>query len=1126
MQKHSRNSVSCLVIATWLMFVMAITFVPSRLTAQTSLGTSSVGGTVRDPSSLGVPGVAVQLFDTQRGITRATVTSGQGEYLFTAVLPGIYSVIVKQKGFRETSIKNVKVVIDQHATVNVTLQVGIVSQSVEVNALGATPLLDTTSNSLGTVMDNVRVEDLPLNGRNFLQLAQLVGGSQLPKGGSDQVANNTGHSNLTISVTGANQFETSYLIDGIATRGSRIGDSSLNVSVAAIDQFKIELGFFMPDLGPNAGIVDVITKSGTNKLHGEAYEFLRNTDLNARNFFSPGPDVLQRNQFGVAVGGPVIVPKLINGHDKLWFHFDYEGTRQVTKSVANGFTPTAAMLGGDFSAEAPGITIYNPYSYDPTTGTRAPFADNTIPQQFINPISRKLLAYYLPGSSYSDKPSNIFRYPRSTYNDNQFTIRIDAAITPRQSLLATVVHENSPVVNAGLMPLGGARFPLVSDLAVLQHTLIIGPHMVNIARVGWDRAEVADEGEAESGPALETELGIPGTVDPHGIPGIGLRGFTGFGRSTGNIGNTDNSYQIDEALDYSRGTHNFAFGAGINYVRSVQNNSNANSVGSLTFSPVFSAQLAPGPSGPTPVKNTGNSLADFLLGMPISGTVVGFQPMHYRYTEFFPYFQDSWQLRPNLTINYGISWYYSTVPNPQGPDRNIPHAFNFSTGLLEYAALGQVNPEVVKPDYNNFTPRLGFAWQPRFLKNTVIRAGVGMYYGQKGLIETQFTYLAPPFQKSLSFTNSQFSPLPTYTFGNPVAADNVFPVVPLQPLSKSFAANLPAGFAPFAINPNSRTPYVSQWTLSVQHTLDRNDVIEADYIGNSAHDQQNRYDANQCVTAVGDSRTAANNPANLFCNNATKPYPHYGYILYSDTNGNMSYNALILKYEHQFSEGLTILANYTYSKTLSDSWETATGTVSQIASCRRCDKGPVSYDIPQQFIVSAIYELPFGRGRTFASNMPLAADLFLGGWRISDITTFSTGSAFTITSPNNTGAPFTQVRADRLCNGKDDHFSGHLRSNGFIDFNTACFASPAPGYFGTSPRGVLFGPGTNNSDIGIAKQVPLPKTLKLEIRGEFFNVFNHTNFGLPDNNTGDVNFGKVSTAGDPRLIQVAGRVIW
>ncbi len=235
---------------------------------------------------------------------------------------------------------------------------------------------------------------------------------------------------------------------------------------------------------------------------------------------------------------------------------------------------------------------------------------------------------------------------------------------------------------------------------------------------------------------------------------------------------------------------------------------------------------------------------------------------------------------------------------------------------------------------------------------------------------------------------------------------------------------------------------------------------------------------------------------------------------------------MTVKYEHHLSKGLTLLAHYILSKTLSDSWETGAGTMSQIASCRRCDKGPVSYDIPQQFVVSTLYQLPFGRGMTFGAKLPRAADIFIGGWHVGAIGTLSAGSAFTVVSPNATGSPFVQVRADRLCSGKDTRLSGHLRSDGYVDFNTACFTSPAPGYFGTSGRGILFGPGRDNWDMSTAKQILVTERTHLEVRGEFFNVFNHANFGLPDSNTGNVNFGKVSSAADPRLIQISARLLW
>ncbi|MEO7145651.1 MAG: carboxypeptidase-like regulatory domain-containing protein, partial [Bryobacteraceae bacterium] len=586
--------------------------------AQTSLGTSAVGGTVKDQSGLGVPAARVELIDVARGVSRETTANASGDYTFNAVTAGIYTLRVSLAGFETSDVNNVQVAVNQRATVDVSMKVGAVSESVQVNAEGETPLLETASNALGTVIDQRRVEDLPLNGRDFLQLGALSGGIATPSGSSDAVAGQEQHPDRSIIIAGNNQFQTSYLIDGIATRGSRLGESSLNLSISAIDQFKIQVGFFMPDQGPNPGIVDVITKGGANQFHGEAFEFLRNSTLDARNFYSPGPDKLQRNQFGGAFGGPVLIPRLFNGKDKLWFHADYEGTRQIQKFFSNAFTPTSAMFGGDFSVVPQ--TIYDPGSFDAATGKRQPFAGNVIPAARINPVSQKLLQYYLPGASYTQRPSNLSGQPKNTLGDNQFTIRVDTRISDRQSLFGNVTYENSPVILGSIMPLGGSSYPFDAELAVVQHTMTFGPHLVNIARIGFARSSVHSEGQGESGPDLLTPLGITGAIDQHGISGIGIQGFTGFGRSSGPLGDTDDNYQIDEGLNYTRGSHNFAFGAGLRYHRTVQQNSNANAVGSLSFQTVFTAQLAAGANGTlAPVTNTGNAFADFLTGYPLSG---------------------------------------------------------------------------------------------------------------------------------------------------------------------------------------------------------------------------------------------------------------------------------------------------------------------------------------------------------------------------------------------------------------------------------------------------------------------------------------------------------------------------
>jgi hypothetical protein len=713
------------------------------------------------------------------------------------------------------------------------------------------------------------------------------------------------------------------------------------------------------------------------------------------------PEQLQRNQFGFAVGGPVVIPKLIDGRNKLWFHAHYEGTRQIQKFTNSAYTPTAAMFSGNLSAVPQ--TIYNPFTYDPGTGRRSPFPNNQIPANLINPVSKGLLAYYIPGSNLNQRPSNYFGQPRNTLTDNQYSVRADYALSSKQTLFAEMMHENSPAIQGSLFPVAGASYPLEAWLGVIQDTLSITPNLVNIARIGYSRSSEFSAGEGEGGPAIETDLGITNTLDPHGVPGVSLQGYTSFGRSSGPLGDVDNNYQIDDGLNWTHGKHSFQFGAGVRYHRTLQQNANANAIGSLAFQPIFTAQLARSSAGVlAPVANSGNSFADFLVGMPLSGQVVGLPPFHYRYTEFFPYIQDSWKVTRSLTINWGLSWYLSTIPNPQGADAKYPHAFNLQTGLLEYAALGQVSPQVIRTDYKDWTPRAGFAWQPSFLKNTVIRGGAGVYYATSALIESQFAMNAPPLAPSLSITNSQFSPLPTYVLGQ-----NTFPSIALPPLTSSFAASLPQGFTPFAVSQNSRTPYVSQWNFSIQHSLRGSDLIALDYTGTSGHQQQNRYDVDQCIVS-----------ATGFCDASTRPYPRYNYILYAENTGNLNYEALIARYQHQFSRGFTVMANYTFSKSITDGWEGGGSTQSQIAACRRCDRGPTSFNIPHHFVTSVVYDLPFGKGRAFGSNWNRGLDLLAGGWTVNAIVTLATGNSLTIGAPNRTGSSFTAVRANRVCDGR------------------------------------------------------------------------------------------------------------
>jgi hypothetical protein len=1081
----------------YLVCVLLCAFaIMSAATAQSI--NSSVEGAVRDSSGAVVQDANVVLINQATGTREATKTNEAGEYLFPSVITGSYSLEATKQGFESYHLTAFTVQVAQRATENIVLNPGSASQTVTVNGDSLAPLLEISSNVLGTIITPRSVAQLPLNGRNFLQLAFLAGATQL---GPDLATSQTNRTLPGISVAGMQQDLTMYTVDGMALTGSRLGNSEMNLSIADIDQFKVRQGFFMPGNGTDPAIIDVVTKSGTNRLHGELFEFLRTNQTQARNYFSPTPaGPYHRNQFGFGVGGPII-------KDKVFFFANYEGLRQILNAPANGFTPTQAMFGGDFS-QVP-VKIYDPATFNPTTKQRTAFPNNIIPAARINPVSQKLLQYYLPGSSYASQPSNIFGNPDSYLDDDQYNIRIDYNLSSRNVLFGHVSNDNSPDGQDTLFPLGGSTFPMNTKLAVLQWTNTISNSTVNEARVGWTRGEVFDRGATQEG--VQDQLGITGTADANGIPQISPSGFTSFGNATGNIGNIDNVYQLHDEVSHTKGTHTFQSGVDLRYARSIQQSSNGNARGVIDFSNVFTAQLAPNAQNElAPVAGTGNSFADFLLGMPLSAVVGSMPRMHYRYTELEPYFHDSWKLRIGLTLNYGIGWYLGTPPNPSGSaDRSYPHAVNLQTGQYLFTALGQLNAQVLDTDLNNWEPRIGLAWQPSYDKNTVVRAGWGMYYGALRLVDQQFSILGPGVSIAQSLANSVFNPQPTYVFGT-----NVLPPDQVQPITQSLADGI-TGLV-YSDDVKNRTPYVEMWTLSIQRTFGPSNLLELSYLGNQAHRLGSRWNANDCSS-----------PTSLVCNPALIPFKRYeAGILLSSNAGVSAYNALIVKFEHQYSHGLSLLANYTWAKTMS-MLGGSSNVYGQRGTDHKADRGLAPYNIPQSLVVSTIWDVPFGRGRQFGNNLNPIFDRVAGGWGIDFISTFSQGNPEEVTAPNTTPGTFSDFRANQLCNGNRSTLANrNPRTNGRYWFNPACFAAPQAGFFGNSNTNIITGPGQNDWDLALHKNIPVKERVNLEFRMEAFNAFNHAQFLQPNNSVASASLGRISTARDGRILQFGLKLLW
>ncbi len=1082
---------------------------------------SSVQGAVADASGAVVPGADVRLSNTRTGVVLRTESDAAGNYAFPAVPPGVYTLEVSKQGFAKYALNQFNVIVGQRATANATLGIASEAQTVTVQANGLANLLETESNDLGNVIGPQSVAQLPLNGRNFLQLGLLSGATQQNAGAGNASIAQTGHPGMSINISGNEPDFTMYMVNGIQTIGTRAGNTSLNLSMDAIDQFEVHYGFFMPDMGTNPGIIDVVTKGGTNQMHGEAYEYVRNNQMEARDFFAhsaPGP--YHQNQFGASAGGPIF-------KNKLFYFGNYEGYRQDTSSLQSALTPTQAMFGGDFSALS--TPIYDPTTYNPPTGLRTQFQGNKITA--INSTAKGLLAFYLPGAS-NATGNNVSGNPETTLNSDQFTARVDYNLNEKNQLFGQGSWLNAPDTQPGLFPSQGTAYPLDTEFVALGWTWTASPTKVNSLRLGVVRDAVYDQGRSVAG--IQNTLNITGTGDPNGVPGINIAGYTGFGTSTGLLGDIDNVYQIHESYNWLHGNHEIKFGGDLAYTRSVQSSANANARGVFNFNDVFTAQTAlnPATGKVSQVAGTGNAFADFLLGDLTSAQSIAMPKTHYRWTTFEPYIQDTWKLSRDLTANLALAWFANSPPNP--PDktnRDLIHGFDFTTGLETFAALGTANPEVFSMTLDNFAPRIGLTWQPWFAKNTVVRAGWGMYYTTQLDITAQYSIVSQYISVNNSASNSTSSPTPTYVMGV-----NAMPPVTVGAITPAEVPTITGAIQYLAAN--QRSPGISQWNLDVQHTFGKAYLLDAAYIGNEAHHLQKNWDPWDGSSPGVQTYNLAENPF----------YPKYSYMQEVNSIANGLYNALLVKFQRQFTHGLSIVANYTWQKALSDATEGSNGTLNQDKSCFRCDWGPTTSNIPQSLVVSAVADVPVGRGRFIGRDMNRVVDGVVGGWNVDAIVTMQNGSPFSVSAPNNTNWSPGNIKADRYCNGRNELKNKNLKTNGMVWLftgvdtalqpNSPCFVNPATDtihntsgsqwYFGTSGFDILPGPGLDNWDTGVHKTFPIHDTIQFVVRGEFFNTWNHPHFANPSSGVTAGNFGAITstTTGIGRIAQIGANLLF
>jgi len=1090
-------------------------FVTICAPAGAQVTTSDIAGTVTDETGAVVPGATIKLIFPATGQEREATTNASGEYVFSQLPPGAYELSATAQGFRTARVENVHLQIAQRQVVNISLQLGQVTEQITVSA-SAAELAEPETASLGQLIEEREVRELPLNGRNYLTLGSLSPGvaPQIPssQGPASFISATTQRSDRSILVGGNRESSNSYVIDGIDVRNPRVGDTSINPSLDAVQEFKIQRNFFKAEFGFLPSVINVATKGGSNQIHGSAFEFLRNENLDASNFFAPEAEPFKRNQFGFSLGGPVI-------KNKAFVFGNYEGLRQRLGVIQRGLFPTTTMLSGDFSGEP---AIHDPLTFDESTQSRDPFPNNRVPESRINQVSRNFFEFIPETNAPTVQGANLTGTPVQELDDDQFNIRGDVLLTDKHSIFGRFSYQDAPLNPASLVPLGGRAVLSEGRNAMLQLTSTLSPTTVNVFRASYHFAFLFGQ-QVPVDRDIAAEIGITNVSSVpinFGVPNVAWQGFSSIGSDGLTQGNRINNYEIQDSISIIKGSHSIKIGGQVRQSRMFLDSDNSPR-GSFTFSPVWTAQL--GPDG-APLDGSGQPVADFLLGFPQAQSgAVGTTQTHFQFWQNALFIQDDWKVAPTFTINLGLRWEY--VSPPLAEELNNISNVNFeadgstNVGLQKFPILRQVRDTVVERDWNDFAPRVGFAWNPSFQNSSwVFRAGAGIYYDQTQANELQFMTNSPPTftQQNQVFEGRGF---PKAEFGV-----NSLPDVRRDPITPDFET--PQGAFPFAIEERGDKPRVYMWTFSIQKTLGDNWLAEGAYVGSSGARLSKRFNGDADAT-----------PGVLFdVTPGVRRFPGITGILFSTNSGLSNFNALNLKLERRFAEGLSLLTAFSWSHSIDTDSAGSFGTPNLNPANFELDRGSSDFDIRNRWVTSLIYELPFGRGKRFGGNARGALNQLIGGWQFNAITSWQTGVNRSVTASNRSTIPFIAQRADATGIDPFSEFTtedgrtidpGENFGSGNSDlffFNPNAFSQPAALRFGTSGRTLIEGPGFWNFDLSLFKNFQLNERFRLQFRSEFFNAFNNTQFNPPTMNVNSPNFGTLQSAQLPRVIQFGLRL--
>lgn len=1041
----------------------------SALPAYSQLSSGSVLGTVSDSTGAVIPGVSIKVTNMGTGQARDAVTNESGNYRVDLLPPGDYQVEAELSGFRKGVRRGIIVSIDARTRIDFTLVVGEVSEVVNVE--GQAPLVQTDNSNIGQVVEERKIVALPLNGREFSQLAYIVPGAYAPRPNS-QLGYRGG-----FEIAGGHENQNQFLLDGINNNANWTSEISARVNIDAVGEFKVQTSSYGAQYGRYAGAqVDAITKSGTNELHGSAFFFHRNDNLlGARNFFDPYPlahlPEFRRHQFGAVGGGPII-------KNKTFFFVGYAGQRQAQFRTLPVSLPLPEFWEGDLSKA--GGTIRDP-------ATNQPFPGNIIPKNRISPIALGLKQFW-PLPTKAGLVQNATSYLESPDNYNQANARVDHQLTAAQKLSLAWTYYNEDLLEY----LGSPTFsPFQVKGAInsfnlsLGHVFTISSTIVNEFRIGaahlYRGRFIQDEDGTQNwnkvlGIACCTQADIDRKA--WGVPRINITGISGIG----------NNYPIPQP----RGETNFTVLDNI----SIQRSNHALKFGGDFFK-MFNNSIQVNDGRGTFTFNgsrTGNPMADFLLGLPNQTqrqVSLGPGTSNSRRNSLDLFFQDDWKVSSKLTLNLGLryeaNWamhdkygmiarFDPSLGNGQGGFIVTPNHPRFEDALKTfksyYPAIVIQDGPYLKDDLNNVAPRIGLAFRPFASTNTVVRGGYGFFYQMPDLGQnTGTSSAAPPWVLRQRLTTTD-----GITLANPWGAAQ--------------GSTISASSGTY-IRPNL---YVGNWNLDIQREMPGGWVLDLSYQGKRAT-SSGSYDINQPR-----DRTTGIRP---FRNFSTLNYTDYTRIRHT------SYNGLHVRSEKRSSHGLTYLISYMWGKDIEEGSP-------QDSYAPGVERRLSSEDVRHRFTLSFVYELPFGRDRKFMNNVPRVFDYVLGGWELSGISRANSGHPFTATiSTDVSGTGNLNDRPNRIGNL---HLGKAASPAAWWDKNA--FATPVRYTFGNAGFGTLTGPSYWTQDFAIMKVLRPAENQRVQIRVEVFNAFNHANFDDPATTWNSTNFGTVRAAFDPRQIQL------